>query len=169
MPHKKISPKGFSSHFPKSKKEEGEFGKGKKDIIICPKCDSVYFYKSWHHHLKDYQKLSENKNLKFVVCPACRMIADKKYEGEIIIENIPKNLKKDIINTIKNVGKIGFERDSQDRIISISTLNSSKIRVTTTENQLAVRIGKKIKSAFKSKVKIQYSKKESIARVKIIF
>jgi len=165
----KSSPKSFSSHFPKSKKEEAEFGKGRKDIIVCPKCESCYFYKSWHHRLSDYPEISEKKNLKFALCPACRMIADRKYEGEVIIENIPKTLKKDIINTIKNVGKIAFERDTQDRIISISNVNSPKIRVLTTENQLSVRIGKKIKSAFNAKMKIQYSEKESTTRVKISF
>lgn len=167
MPRKSL-PKDFPSHFPKSKKEEAEFGKGKKDIIICPKCESVYFYKSWHHHLKDYPHLSENKELRFVLCPACRMIASKKYEGEVIIENPPSHLKEVLINTIKNVGKIAFERDPQDRIISISPQGSS-IRVITTENQLAARIAKKIKKAFKSKIKIQYSKSESIARARVIF
>lgn len=169
MPHKKSLPKDFTSHFPKVKKEEAEFGKGRKNIIICPKCDSIYFYKSWHHHLENYSELSENKNLKFIICPACRMIAARLFEGEIIIENTPKNFKKDIINTIKNVGKMAFERDTQDRVISISTLNSSKIRVTTTENQLAIKIAKKIRSAFKSKMEIQYSESESTARVKINF
>lgn len=191
MPHKKSLPKGLTSHFPKSKKEEAEFGKGKKDIIICPKCDSVYFYKSWHHNINRVagrdarlsrvarspvlgwrSKLSEDKNLKFVVCPACRMIAARFFEGEVIIENTPNSFKKNIINTIKNVGKIAFERDTQDRIISIREISGDKfvkIRVLTTENQLAIRIAKKIKSAFKSKMKIQYSKSESTARVKINF
>ncbi len=163
-------PKNFPSHFPKSKKEESEFGKGKKDILICKKCNAVYYYKSWHHRLDDYPYLSEKKNLKFVLCPACQMIKDKKYEGELIIENISQKARKEIINTVKNMGEEAFRRDPQDRIISIKEVNgnSKKIRILTTENQLAVRIGKKIKRTFKGRISVKYSKKESTARVKVV-
>lgn len=163
-------PTSFPSHFPKSRKEESEFGKGKKDIVICKKCNAVYFYKSWHHQLEEYSHIKEDKKLKFILCPACQMIKDKKYEGEVIMENIPLDLRKNIVNTIKNVGKEAFKRNSQSRIIYIKEIEKNKkIRVLTTENQLAVRIGKKIKSAYHPEMKIQYAKKESTIEVKLFF
>ena len=166
----KSLPKNYPSHFPKSRKEESEFGEGKKDILICKKCNAVYWYKSWHHRLDDYPYLSEKKNLKFVLCPACQMIKEKKYEGELIVENVSPKVRKEIINTVKNMGEEAFRRDPQDRIISIkeSNGNSKRIRILTTENQLAVRIGKKIARTFKGKLNIRYSKKESTARIKVV-
>ena len=166
----KSLPKNYPSHFPKSKKEESEFGEGKKDILICKKCNAVYYYKSWHHRLDDYPYLSEKINLKFVLCPACQMIKEKKYEGEVIVENVSQKVRKEIINTVKNMGEEAFRRDPQDRIISIKETNgnSKRISILTTENQLAVRIGKKITRTFKGKLNIRYSKKESTARIKVV-
>ncbi|PIR02809.1 MAG: hypothetical protein CO144_01555 [Candidatus Nealsonbacteria bacterium CG_4_9_14_3_um_filter_35_11] len=165
----KSLPKNFPSHFPKSKREEQELGKGKKDISICKKCGVVYWYKSWHHRLSDYPQLKLTKNIRFTLCPACRMINNKEYEGEIVIEDISPEIENDLINTISNVGKLAFERDSQDRIISIKTIAQKpiKIQVLTTENQLAVKIAKKIKKAFAAKPRIKYSKEESVIRVNI--
>ena len=161
-------PKNYSSHFPKSKKEEQEFGKGKKDILICKNCDAVYFYKSWHKRLEDYPELKEEKELRFGICPACQMIQNRKYEGKVVLKNSPKDLEKQILNTIKNAGDRALEKDNQDRIISTKA-NKGEIIVLTTENQLAVRIAKKLKSAFKLKLEIRHSKKDSTTLIKTSF
>ncbi len=166
----------FSPRVPKSRKEEAELGKGKIDVLICKKCKAVYWYKSWHHSLDQKLKLdSEKLRLKFVLCPACQMIRDKKFEGEVLISNIPFNYKKEILKLIKNIKKRAYQRDPMDRIISIREIRGkfvkiSGFRVLTTENQLAVSIGKQIKRAFKEvKLDIQWSHKESTARVRVKF
>ncbi len=150
-------------HLPKSKKEEQEFGPGKKDIVICSDCDAVYYYKSWHHALEGYKELSEDKGIKFSVCPACQMIKEKKYEGQLIIRNVSR--KEELLNLIKNVAEKAFKRDVLDRIIEIK--EGKEIEVLTTENQLAVSIGKQVKRAFKGKIDIKWSKDESVARVAV--
>jgi hypothetical protein len=164
-------PKNLPSHFPKSKKEEQEFGKGKKDILICRECDAVYWYKSWHHSIEDYPELKEAKNVDFTICPACLMIKEGKFEGEIILENVPEDLKKEIKNLAENFGKRAFEKDPMDRVISIKEIEKGKIQILTTENQLTQRLAKKIKQTFgqKTKLTISHSKRESTLRAKIIF
>lgn len=167
-------PKNLPSHFPKSKKEESEFGKGKKDILICEQCNAVYFYKSWHHRLDEYPHLKESKSLKFTLCPACRMIKEKKFEGEIIIENISQKIKNDLKNLIQNFGEEAFKKDPQDRVISINEIStntngSSTMQILTTENQLAQRLAKKISEVFKGKYSISHSEKESTIRAKVSF
>ena len=163
----------FKPRYPKSKKEEQEFGSGKPDIMICKKCEAFYWYKSWHRSLEDYPKLKisaksgsrmAGKNIKFTTCPACQMIKDKKYEGEIILEQVPEIHKKSIRTLIENFGKRAEEKDPMDRIISIKLTKVSRpsdkrkrgadsrkefkgledMRILTTENQLAVRMAKKI-------------------------
>jgi len=160
----------FAKRVPKSKKEEQEFGPGKKDIIICPKCNAYYFYKSWHHKLEDYRHLSDKKRVKFILCPACQMIRDGKYEGQIILKNVPEDKKEEILNLIKNIGKRAYNRDPMDRIIDIREIRGklakiSNIEILTTENQLAVRIGKQLKRTFKGRLEIKYSHEESTTRV----
>jgi len=177
--------------YPKSKKEEAEFGSGKIDILMCKKCNAVYWYKSWHHRLEDYPELKETKNLKFVLCPVCQMIKDKKYEGEIILENIPENFKEEIKELTKNYGKRATVNDSMDRIISIEEkkvrrptnvrkrgTSSRKefrgltdLRILTTENQLAQRLAKKINEIYgrQFNLSIAHSHQEDTVRIKITF
>jgi len=159
----------FTLRRPKSRKEEAEFGPGKIDYIICPQCGCVYFDKSWHHSLEqDFKRLKETKNIQFRICPACQMIKDKKYEGEITLEAVPKEFEEDIKNLAKNYGKRAIEADPMDRIIKI-TQEKEKIRILTTENQLAVRIAKKIKQSFGGEIKISYSHQEDTVRIKVRF
>jgi NMD protein affecting ribosome stability and mRNA decay len=149
---------------PKSRKECQEFGPGQIDVLMCQKCGAVYYYKSWHHRLEDYQKLSEDKRIKFVLCPACQMIKDKKYEGQVILRNAPENKKKEILRLVEHIGERAYQRDPMDRIIEIRD-RDREVEVLTTENQLAISIGKQIKRAFKGNLDIQWSHQESTTRV----
>jgi len=173
----------------KQKKEEQEFSPGKIDILVCEKCNSFYWYKSWHAYLKDYPKLKETKRIKFVLCPACQMIKDKKYEGEIILENIPETFKKDIKILAENFGKRAMIEDPMDRIISIKEekvkrvtskrkrgatsrkdfKNLLNIQILTTENQLAQRLAKKINETFGGELSISHSHLEDVIRARIRF
>ncbi len=182
----KFCPKG-----PKSRKEENEFGVAVKNVLLCEKCDAVYWLKSWHHHLVNCPKLKELKNLKFALCPACQMIKDKKFEGEIILEDVPEEYKKEIIVLIQKYGERAFEEDPMDRVISIEENRVKRvtatrkrgsdsrkefkdltdIRVLTTENQLATRLSKKINESFGKKfsVTISHSHEEDTSRIRIKF
>jgi len=153
----------------KAKSEEQEYGAGKKDFVVCERCNAVYYYKSWKHGFADYKHLNENKNIKFEICPACRMIKDKKFEGKIVLENVPSEHKQDILNNIKNTGERAYKRDPMDRIISVKK-SGKKIEVLTTENQLARIIARQVTSAYKNaKSDISWSKEEGVARVVVTF
>jgi len=96
------------------------------------------------------------------------MIEDNMYEGELIIRNVNPEIKKYIINAIKNKGKKGFKNDSQDRVISVNDDHDGKMNIFTTENQLALKIARKIKKSFNGTMKVIYSKKESVIRIYIV-
>ena len=194
IPHKKerrqIKGK-FSQRLPKSKREEAEFGPGKKDILVCKKCGAFYWYKSWHHRLSDYPELKQSKRVKFVLCPACQMILEKKYEGEIILKAVPERFKKNIRILAKNYGERALRKDPMDRIISIKEKKVRRatvarkreavsrkeiegtrdIIILTTENQLAVRLAKKINRVFGGKLSssISHSHQEDVVRITITF
>lgn len=181
----------FQPRIPRSKKIEQEYGPGKTDILACKKCGLFYWYKSWHHRLSDYPKLKQSKQLKFVLCPACQMIRDKKYEGEIILINVPRIFEKDIRKLVENYGRRAFEADPMDRIISFGEIKAKRvsakrekgyysqkefrevtdIRILTTENQLAKRLAKKINEVYgrKLQVSISYSHQEDVVRIRIEF
>ena len=68
------------------------------------------------------------------------------------------------MNTIKNSDKQAQERDPMDRILWTEEREDG-IHIFTSENQLAVKIGKKLKSSFGgSKLEIKHSG-EDVTRV----
>lgn len=143
-----------------------EFGAGKKEYIICKTCQIAYYDKRWHHNLSDDKHIEKNidkKKLNFVLCPACQMIKNKQYEGIIFVYDVPEKIKEEMINLVKNMGQTAFEIDPLDRV---SKIKESKgcIEVWTTENQLAKKIARKIKSTFPNQLgdkKIKFSGEES--------
>ncbi|OGN04976.1 MAG: hypothetical protein A2746_01320 [Candidatus Yanofskybacteria bacterium RIFCSPHIGHO2_01_FULL_44_22] len=151
-------------------KDEQEFGLAGSGYILCSDCKSVFFDKSWHHRLDEDKHFSaeKNKNIKFAICPACDMLKKKEYEGELIIriKNQEARIKKDeVLNSIQNSDEMARERDPMDRVLWTEN-NGDEIKVYTSENQLAVIIGKKLDSSFPGgKLKIEHSHGEDLIRV----
>ena len=156
---------GFFKKTPDSKKNRQEYGPGKEDIIICPKCNAAYFYKSWHHNMEDYPELNKSKKVEFKLCPADAMKKDGRFEGEVRIRNIPPSVKDEIVNQIENIGDLAYRRDPMDRILQIH-VTDDRVEVRTSENQLALNIGRLVERAHKNaESKVSLSKNESTARV----
>lgn len=153
----------------RSKKEEQEYGPGKKDFVVCSDCDAVYYQKSWHHGFAEYRHIRESKQVTFTICPACQMIKDGQYEGSVVFKNVPVEHKEEILRNIKNTGERAYKRDPMDRIISVKE-NNGDIEVLTTENQLARIIARQVAQAHKNaKSDIIWSKEESAARIEVKF
>src|SRR3989344_6528206 len=150
--------------------EEHEFVRGKTGLVFCKNCNAVYYKKSWHHNLRHYKNLAENLAIKFLLCPACKMIKNKQFEGEIVILNIPDKFLKELVHLIEAFGRRAYARDSQHRLIEIKK-DKRNLIVTSTENQLAKQLAKKIKDAFKKvEEKISYSPAPSdVVYIKLMF
>lgn len=149
-------------------KYEQEFSPGKTNIVICPECQSVYYEKSWHHSLNNYEQLSEDKNIDFELCPACEMGKNKQFEGFVVFKNVPSTIREDLLRTIHNIEGRAFSRDPMDRILKIEE-DGKDIEVYTSENQLAISIAKEVASAFKGAFKdsdIKFSHTEDVVRIK---
>ena len=85
--------------------------------------------------------------------------------GELIIPSLPIRMRADVIRTIEHVGQEAERRDPKHRILSIRS-HRAGVRVTTSENQLVVRIGKKLRDACKGgKLSISYSDEDRPIRV----
>lgn len=164
--NKKFLPKFLPWHFPKNK---GEEKKGQKDIIVCSQCEAFYWYKSWHHSLDAYPHLKEEKEVKFTTCPACKLIKEGKFEGEVLLENIPEEKKEEVLNFVRNFGEEEFKRDPLARIISIEEIAKGMIRILFTQNQLAKKLAKRLKKTFKTQNRIIFSKKDKIIRAFCVF
>lgn len=146
---------------PKSGHALEEFGGGKKGLVLCSDCRAVYYKKSWHHSALNLKSVKESAPVNFVLCPACQMIKNHQFEGQIIILNIPENLKTELNNLIKGYCERAYQADPMDRLIEIKKSKNGLV-ATTTENQLANKLAKKIKDTFKKvKIKTTFSKDPS--------
>jgi len=153
---------------PKALKEENEAGPGRQEFVFCPGCGIVYYHKSWHHALEDWRHLKGDERIKFVLCPACLMIKGKKFEGELTVSGLAtRKLKEEIRGALENSGKLAFRRDPLDRIIEIEE-KGNRLIVRTTENQLAVKLAKKIKLTFGGKMTVSHSREEDVIRAEVM-
>lgn len=132
--------------------ENEEYGRHEKGVVSCPECGNVLFEKRWHPSLLSLEKKAKTRRLtitKEELCPACSMTKQGLYEGELMVERFPARFHEELFNLIFNFGNRATKRDPQDRIIAVSK-DGGRFRITTTENQLADRLGKKIKEVFNS-------------------
>jgi|GEM_PF-498711 len=147
-------------------------GHARKGLTVCRQCHNVLFRKEWHHpgsKIFEQARIAQG-GVQFTLCPACSMVRDRLYEGEIIIRNIPAKYESEMVRFVIGYGARAQKRDPQDRVIEIKKTKGG-YRITTTENQLAVRMAKKIKRVFgKTELSISYAKEPyQTSRVVVTF
>ena len=144
-------------------REEAEFGQVRPGLAMCKSCFSFQYNKSWHHDAPTYPPEAQNEKLlvRITLCPACRMIKERMYEGKLVIENVPTRFSEELERLIRSYSERAFNEDCQHRLIDLKKINNYFV-VTTTENQLATKLARKIKNAFNGvKFKAFYSKAPS--------
>lgn len=145
-----------------------EFGLAKKEFVVCPECRSAYFHKSWHHNIsEDAKHFHKDKPVRFELCPADKMKKEKRFEGQLAVswDGVADTARTDILNTIRNSDRQAQEKDTLDRILWMED-TAGELKVYTSENQLAVRMGKKLKSSYRgSTLEIVMSHEEEPVRV----
>ncbi len=161
---------------PRSRHEDEEFS-AKGGLILCKDCGAAYFKKHWHHGIEKLN-LSEtesvtnpkkDKKVQFSICPACRMIKNKQYEGRITIKNLPEKYAEKLEELARGFGKRAYDRDPMDRVISVEHKDGNW-KITTTENELANKLAHKIKTTFNAKSKTKFAPEPSdVAEITINF
>jgi hypothetical protein len=149
--------------------------KDKSGMKLCSRCDAVYYDGHWHTapllsaELKKGKKRSGGKS---EFCVQCRWLvhgSDLKsagFEGQLTLDGLVDAAEKaEILGTIRNFAKRATRRDPEDQIIAIDD-RGERVVVTTTENQMAVGLGKAVDAAHKGgKLRIVWSEDDLPARV----
>jgi hypothetical protein len=138
----------------------------------CSSCGAVYFDKHWHTCADTKCRLKAIGGSERL-CDECRLKTkvigsrDSDYAGEVVIEGLKDPTEKyEVRRLAERVGKRAVSRDPEDRIVSVSE-TGGKLVVRTSENQLAVSIGKQIDRARKGgKLEIAWSKVDKMVRVR---
>ena len=143
------------------------FTKGKKGghlKLLCRYCHAVYNGKGWIAFEKMDPKMIDE--LRASVCPACHETMSHLSDGVLHIQGAGvKPHLQDIKNLIMRMGKQAEAKNILDRVERIDAERTG-IVVYTTMNQLAVRIGKNVASAYKGgKLVIKWSKQDKPVEV----
>ena len=127
---------------------EREFPKGVKGIVFCDTCGITYYKKAWHHNLRHFKSFEKDVPVVFRTCPACQMIKNKQFEGRVSVVNVPSKFQGEVERLIRGYGE-----------------------VTTTENQLAQKLARKIAETFKAaRVAVSHSASPSdVAFITVTF
>ena len=155
-----------------------QYGQEQKGAVKCPRCGNVHFKRRWYGSLGDIPTRQKGdavrrespKITKRELCPACKIANEHLFEGELTVEKVPAKYRVELLRLLRNLGVRARKKDPQDRIIAIER-KPGNYRVTTTENQLAVRMAKKIKEVFAPvDLKISFSRDPyKTARATIVF
>jgi NMD protein affecting ribosome stability and mRNA decay len=149
--------------------------KTKKGITICIDCHSVHERKSWKNwdtqRLVKYRKMHPKVKVHNGQCPACKMVKEHQYGGKVLIEHIPTAYAREVMRLVRSFLSRAVSHESQHRLIAIEGTLRQMV-ITTTENQVAARLGEKIRDTFKkrSAVVISFSREPYKSEfVRVIF
>src|SRR5690606_15101318 len=122
-------------------------GKEPAGFLICSQCRAVFHNKRWQWNAVLLEKHAGDKKTD-EICPACRIVRKEDAEGVLSLAGfVSAGQKQEILGLIKNAGQRATERDPLDRIFAWED-GEKKVTVYTTENQLAISLGKQVKRAF---------------------
>ncbi len=131
-----------------------------KGVLVCKMCHAVHFRKAWRHDDEFFRRWREFARVRVeeTVCPACKLVRFHQYNGKIVFSDLPKYVIPELTNLIIAYGKRAWRNNPEDRVVEIVP-GDHALTVTTTEDQLAVRIAKKVRDAFKRfTIDIHYAK-----------
>ena len=135
-------------------------GKKYKEPTFCPNCGLVYHEGRWMDKSPPGEE-GANKAL----CPACRRKRDRNPEGIVYLSgDYFENHKNEILHLAKNTEKRAKENRPLQRIMW-SEKDSDTLKLTTTNEHLARRIGKAIANAHDGDLDINSGDNERLVRV----
>lgn len=123
-------------------REDQEFGKAPAGVTVCPVCKCAFYKKSWHAPLAS----PPDQEVRTKLCPADEMKKEKRFEGQVVIVVSRPETLQDIRNAIRNSDRQAQDHDPMDRVLWIDE-EGNTLKVYTSENQMAVRLGKKLKDS----------------------
>lgn len=149
--------------------------KTKPGVLICSDCGAIYFLKAWRHANSlpgRIWKASANARdwkVTNTTCPACMLVTNKMYGGEITVEDAPQQTEYNLRRLVQSYCRREYGKNCQHRLIDMKKIGNT-LHITTTENQLAAKLARKIAQVFHVAHKITHIKEPSdVIRATIVF
>ncbi|MCF7891051.1 ATPase [Candidatus Bipolaricaulota bacterium] len=135
-------------------------GKKYEEPTFCPSCGLVYHQGRWLN-----ESVPKGKGANESLCPACRRERDRNPEGLVYLSGDYFNgHRKEIIQLAKNTEERAQENRPLQRIMW-SEKDSGYLKIATTNEHLARRMGKAIARAHSGELEINSGDNERLVRV----
>jgi len=135
------------------------------EAAVCEECHAIYQRRHWYLDEQEFARLAVQPATRIIQCPACRKIRDKFPEGEVTVSGAFATAhRNEVINRIHNEEVRAKGLNALERIVEL-TDKEGVIRVTTTNEKLAQRIGRALQRAFQGTVKYKWSEDTKYLRV----
>ena len=133
-------------------------------ILSCRGCGAIYALGRWAlEPAEDIRRRAET-DARLVECPACRKIRDHYALGIVEISGIGAADKKEILRLLKNEETRARAKNPLARILAV--VNDVRgMRIETTTEKLAQRLGRSLNKARGGKVTYKWSHRNKFARV----
>lgn len=127
-------------------------------VAACTECHAVYQRRHWFFDEDAYFRETMQPETRMVLCPACQKIRDRYAEGQVTLRTgaFLSAHKDEILHLIRNEEARAKGFNPLERIIEM-TESSQGIVVTTTNEKLAQRIGRAVKSAYQGHTTYRWS------------
>src|SRR5215813_3777651 len=128
------------------------------EVAACSECHALYQRRHWFFDTEAYFRETMQPTTRMVLCPACQKIRDRYAEGKVTLQPsvFLTTHRDEILHLIHNEEERAKGINPLERIVGISE-SAGALVVTTTNEKLAQRIGRALKSAYQWYTTYQWS------------
>lgn len=128
------------------------------ETAICTECHALYERRHWFFDEEMYFHASMQPETRKVLCPACQKIRDRYAEGQVTLRSgaFLTAHKDDILHLVRNEEARAKGVNPLERIIAITETDDGMI-ITTTNEKLAQRLGRILKSTYHGQTTYHWS------------
>lgn len=136
-----------------------------KEPAICRDCHALYRNKRWAIDPVAYDLAENDRQTRWVSCPACRKIADGYAEGVVTLSgDYLFEHEEEIRNILKNEETRAITKNPLQRIMRIEQ-KEGELLIETTEQKLAEHLGRVLHRAHQGELQVNWSPDHAVCRV----
>ncbi|HEV8343026.1 MAG TPA: BCAM0308 family protein [Candidatus Binatia bacterium] len=142
------------------------FKRSPKGLLSCQGCGAVYYRQRWtlEPPAEIRKRIALADGVSLIYCPGCQKIRDHYWLGVVQISGVDSAEKVELLKLLRNEERRAREKNPLERIMRIVS-EDADLRVETTTEKLAQRLGRCLYKARGGRIDYKWSHRNKFARV----
>ena len=137
-----------------------------KGIEVCQDCGAVHHNDRWYRKDKAPEEIMRDAQINKVLCLACKQIHDRNPGGILTLSGtFLSGHHEEIMNLIRHEDENAQGINPLEKIMEIDPQDDDSLVITTTNEFLVQRLGKKVHSAYSGDIEIKFGGQDVPVRV----